>query len=233
MAFLPDPLGLFTDGGGGGSGGAAGFDDFLDFLKKEQAKLKELTEREREQAESFAGLRRGELADRTGFAGLITVGEAVQRSDVTLAAEIDLLAEGDPQRQAFQDALSAETAQRAKQTRVITGEQFRAEDALAALQERFDEDTGRSFGRGRPGVEDLTGILTDIESFREEFEFFDVGTLESDVQGRLDELARLEEQRRKRKPKQEEESFDDGSDALGGPGDPGLGTGGGEPGTGF
>ena len=228
MPTFPDPFGLFTDSGGGG-GSAGGMDEFLDFLKKQQSEQKELTEREREQAESFAGLRRGALADRTGFAGLVTVGEAVQRSDVTLAAEIGLLDEGDPQRLAFQDALTAETQQRSLQKRVITGEQFRAEDAIAALRERLGDVSSGSAGFDA-AVTELESLKTEFGEFGEEFEFFaEDGDFLSDVQSRLDELTAQEESRRRRRQRTAPEV--EGSDSQGGGRGP-TGPGAGESGVG-
>lgn len=224
MALLPDPFGLFTDDGGGPSGDSS-FDEFLDFLKKQQSNLKELTEREREQAESFAGLRRGALADRTGFAGLVTVGAAERRTDLTLAAEIGLLAEDDPQRQAFQEALTAESQQRAKQTRVITGEQFRAEDALAALRERLEDVSIGTAGFAAAETE-LGEIKAEFGEFGEEFEFFtEDGDFLSDVQSRLDELTSQEEarQRRLRRRLRERDQEAEGSDSSSGGGGPGAG----------
>lgn len=183
---LPDPLGLFSDGGGGG-GSAGGFDEFLAFLRDQRSELKELSEREQEQAREFASLRRGELLDRSGFAGLINVGEAQRRSDITLAAEIGRLSTEDPQRIAFEEALTTESGQRAQQTRVITGEQFRAEDALESLRERLEDAVTE---------EDVGAISGEFEEFQEEFEFFTDDSFLEDVQTRLGEVD--EETRRRR-----------------------------------
>ena len=162
------------------------FAGFLRELKKDQAKLEEDEERAIEQAESFIGLRRGDFADRTGFAGTVNVGDAVRRSDATVAAEAAGLAEDDPGRLAFEDALAAETETRALQTRTITGEQFRFEDALAALEVRL-RDAGK-FGAG--GFDPL---ISDFGDFREEFDFFQD---EDDFIGRA--KASQEENRRQR-----------------------------------
>ena len=212
---LTDILSIFDFGGGGGGGGSGSFDEFLDFLQTQQKDLEELTERERLQATEFASLRRGEIADRPGFAGLVNVGEAVQRTDITLAADISALAEDDPQRLAFQEATAGEAATRARQTRVITGEQFEAEDALAALREDLEDATTQK---------DVDKITAGFEEFQEQFEFFEDDSLLGDIEKRLEELdakspeetfrRRRERRRREIAREGEEGSSDDQSTGL-------------------
>ena len=140
------------------------FGFFLRQRQKDQDKLDELEGRELEQAETFADLRRGEFQDRTGFGGLVNVGDAARRSDATLAAEFADRDVDDPVQQAYQDALAAERGTRAKQTRVITGEQFRAEDAKAALEERL---------KSTVTISDQDTLRSDYEAFSREFEFIE------------------------------------------------------------
>ena len=165
------------------------FGEYLDWLKDEAAKQELLEERETEQAETFADLRRGGLADRTGFAGLVNVGDAARRTDATVAAQVAGLDADDPARQVYEDALASEREDRSKQTRVISGEQYRAEDALAALQERLEDDAT---------VSDLETIRTDFEEFGKEFDFFDDDDFAADIEAAFAEIEEAERLRRER-----------------------------------
>ncbi|KKN00676.1 hypothetical protein LCGC14_1135430 [marine sediment metagenome] len=160
---IEDVFNIFG-GGGGGGGGDGGFSLYLEELKKEQARMEDLEGRELEQAETSADLRRGEYLDRTGFAGLVNVGESVQRSDATLAAQVAGLAEDDPARVAYEDALAAEREDRTSQTRLISGEQYRAEDAMAALEARLEE----GLLKNQPGT-----LRSDYGKFIEKYEWYD------------------------------------------------------------
>ncbi len=192
-----------------------GFGEYLEWLQKQQTKIDLLEEREREQAETFSDLRRGEFQDRTGFAGLINVGDAVRRSDATLAAEVSALDTDDPASLAYQDALAAERSNRSKQTRVITGEQYRAEDAFAALEERLAE-------LDLLGANDLEGLLSDYEEFAEEFDFFDEDFL-ADATAALakakEEEAAEEERRRRRQERERQRQEDEAAGGETGFGD--------------
>ena len=178
---LPDPLDIFRSA----PDPSAGFDEYFQWLKKNQVKLQALEGREREQAEAFTGLRRGEIADRPGFAGLVKVGEARRRTDVTLAADISRLAEDDPQRIAFEDALTAERELRVKQTRVVSGEQFAAEDAIAALEDRLEDIDIPLFDPRGGALSDLETLLTDFEAFSKKFDWYEDDSLLGDIEALL------------------------------------------------
>ena len=130
---IREPLGL-----GGGPGGPSGTDPYQAFLAwqiEQAAKQEEMTEWEEEQARAITTMRRGEIADRTGFSGLVNVGDATERSDATLAAEMAELASDDPTRIAYEDALEAEREQTRQLWRTITGERYEEEDAAVTETE--------------------------------------------------------------------------------------------------
>lgn len=95
-------------GGGGGNtgGGFEGFASFYSWLMQQQEQQRTLAERDLERSKALTEYRRGEIQDRTGYAGLVNVGDATLRSDATLAAEMarihDTLKEPPPP-QAFED----------------------------------------------------------------------------------------------------------------------------------
>lgn len=182
----------FNFGGGGG-----GFNDYLDWIEEQQFKFEDLEGRELEQAETFSDLRRGELLDRSGFAGLINVGESVRRSDVTVAAQVAGLATDDPARIAYEDALAAEREGQIKQTRVVSGEQFRAEDAFAALQDRLENIDTEGFLSGKERKK-LGAIRSDFEEFSKEFDFFEGDELLTDIEDILEENRKRRERERRR-----------------------------------
>ena len=190
---IPDPFGIFDTGGGPDP--SAGFDVYLQWLKDNQIRLQELEGREREQAEAFAGLRRGEIADRPGFAGLVSVGEAQRRTDVTLAAEIAELDVEDPQRIAFEDALAAESELQVEQTRVVSGEQFAAEDAIAVLQERFEDIDIPLFDPQGGALSDLETLLDDFAEFSKKFDWYEDDSLRGDIQAAFAEALLSKERR--------------------------------------
>ena len=166
------------------------WEEHLYWLKEEARKQELLEEREIEQAETFADLRRGELADRTGFAGLVNVGDAVRRSDATVAEQVSGLDADDPARQAYEDALASEREDRSKQTRVISGEQYRAEDAMTELEERLEDDMS---------PEDWETFRTDYEEFTEEYDWYG-DDFAADIEAAFDEQ---EEEERLRKLREE------------------------------
>lgn len=195
-----DPLGAVEalfGGGGGGGGGAGGYYELLAWMEDQQQRLEELDERERETAEARTSLRRGELLDRPGFSGLVNVGDAVQRSDATLAAEMETLAADDPTRLAYEDALATERAERGKQKRMLTGEYYEAEDAFAALRERLDAPTWSYFGT--PVHDDIRDIQSEYEDLISRYgDFYEPdGDFLSDIEAGVSALDRLEEQRRR------------------------------------
>lgn len=139
-----DAIDSVTGGGGDGDAGGAAtdpFTDYLDWVEAEQAKIELEAEREELTAEALTEFRRGELADRTGYAGTALVGDAAQRTDETLAEEMTALDPSDPTRQAYEAALAAEAETEEEMLRIISGEQFDIEDAEAkALAEAQARD---------------------------------------------------------------------------------------------
>ena len=127
-------------GGGGGGGGAAAANDYLAWQRQQIERLRlEGAERD-EFTKTLTSYRRGILADRPGFRGLVNVGSAVQDSDARLAARIGQLDENDPQRIAFNKAQAAEAATRIKARMVISGEEFKVREKVRGIREKIDED---------------------------------------------------------------------------------------------
>jgi hypothetical protein len=81
---------LFGTSGNMG-GGFEGFSDYFNWVMKQQEAQRTLADRELEQSKALIEFRRSEIQDRSGYAGLVNVGDATLRSDATLAAEMEKL----------------------------------------------------------------------------------------------------------------------------------------------
>lgn len=176
---------LFGGGGGGGGGGTDYLEWYKEYILDQQAKQELAAERTDEQAETQAEYRRNEIADRQGYAGLVNVGDAVQASDATLAAQMALLPADDPQRVAYDKAIRDEAADRAQATRIITGEQYEVEDKFNALTEGLDD----------LGVEDIQKRLDDLGKLTGEYDWYDAADVTKELNKRL-KKAQDEEARR-------------------------------------
>lgn len=125
--------------------GANAMQEYLDWIRQQQADLELSAEQNKLQAEALTNYRRGELADRTGYAGLVNVGDAVKRSDATLAAEMAQLDPTDPERMAYEDAIAAEAEANRINLTYITGEAFKD------IPEPTAYDVGTGGGVGATG----------------------------------------------------------------------------------
>ena len=219
---LFEAFGDLFGGGGGGGGGDGGFGEYLDWLKEQQARMEDLEGRELEQAETFADLRRGEYLDRTGFAGLVNVGESVQRSDATLAAQVAGLAEDDPARLAYEDALAAEREGRTSQTRNVSGEQYRAEDAMAALEARLATINDPGTLSIDQIIEQLGTLSTDYGEFTETYDWYEDDDLVGDMAAAMEEARRKKQAREARDREPEDYPFGGGDSDSGSGESPGI-----------
>ena len=82
---------LFGGGGGGGDGGAGAL---LAFQRQRQKELILESKEAREEARTVSSFRRRQLSERTGFSGLVGVGEAVRPTQQRLAAQVVARAKG-------------------------------------------------------------------------------------------------------------------------------------------
>ena len=184
-AFAPIFEPLF--GGGGDGGGSDSMQAFLDWMMKEQERQKTLSGRELELSETLADYRRGELLDRSGYAGLVGVGAAVERSDATLAAGMAGLEAEDPTRVAYDAALAAEAADKAGSVRTLTGERYEAEDALEELRRKLNE-------AGAAGPD--ASLMADARALAGKYTWMDdADTLISDIAAAQRRAAELEKER--------------------------------------
>ena len=152
-------FGTLFGGGGGVGGGVGSMQDFLDFQREQQARLKLEGEEAEEFAKTLTSFRRGVLADRPGFGGLVNVGSAVQASDARLAARIATLDPDDPEAIAFRESQAAERTDRAKSLMTISGEEFKIRGRIRSLSsglKNADLDKLRKIIKG----------LTDLEGER-------------------------------------------------------------------
>lgn len=137
----------------GGTGGSDAFQEYLDLLRRQQAQQEQTAEREEERAETLSDYRRNQIADRTGYAGTVMVGDATQRSDATLAAEMEALrvaetpgrvpgspTAGERQIITYEQAQQQEREDTAESLRILSGEQYDVEDEYRRLLQQFEDD---------------------------------------------------------------------------------------------
>ena len=167
---------LFGTGGDGDTSAADSANALLAWFRQQAADQEKMSEREKASADASAMVRRNELADRTGYSGLINVGPAQERSDATLAAQMAGLDIADPSRVAYEEALAKERTDTETQKRTASGEQWAAEDALAKINVDL---TGA----------DLDATATALAAFKTKYSWYDTGDL----------AQRIENERERRK----------------------------------
>ncbi len=190
----------------------------LDEQRREQERIERERGRQTLFARSATERRRGQLADRPGFGGVVAVGAASgQLTDARLAARIEQLreiAEGprirepgearERQRAArmqveeFDRAQAAERGGRAEQRRIQTGEEFTVRDRILELR-RGLEDLAEPAFADPSEITDLEKLLADLTTLGEERSGRhggreDVAELRADLEARL-EAARARRRR--------------------------------------
>lgn len=195
-------LDIFGGGGGGGDGGAGAL---LEFQRKQQKRLREESKEAREEARTVSSFRRQQLARRTGFTGLVGVGEAVRPTQQRLANRIAGLATDDPERTAFTEAVAQRRQNVTKSRQIVSGEEFDIRQRVRDFEEDF-EDKGFNIS-----LHDAQKLQKKLEAFQTErggrhAGRKDLAELLEKVTARADRKVRAAEaQERRRKRKEERE----------------------------
>ena len=162
---MASPLDLFFPGGGGGGDGGAGA--LLAFQRQRQKELLLESKEAREEARTVSSFRRRQLSGRTGFSGLVGVGEAVRPTQQRLANRIAGLSQDDPERTSFTEAVAERRAERTKSRRIITGEEFDVRGRISEIEKDFDKKSGAG-GLSKISLADAQKIQKQLEDLQTE-----------------------------------------------------------------